>query len=111
MRFNGFRSIAEFESECRKCGQPTVRIPFVRGDEKFFVLISDLEHRTATSVAAWHLFTEDEEQNPLNGVINGWESNFLGKLAAQGYSPAVEVPERYRNWPKHPAFSRGEGGD
>lgn len=86
MEYHGFRSIREYERECRKHGLNTERIPFQRGGEQFFVLITS-PPKTATSVEAWALFTADETEQLLDGVINGVNANYLGKLAAHGYFP------------------------
>lgn len=83
--FNGFRSIGEYERECEKHGFVTEHVPFRRGDESFFVLITRLRQRTATSIETWHLFTADESRELLDGVINGVDANYLGKLAAHGF--------------------------
>lgn len=89
MRFKGFRSISEFESECEKHGQTTKRISFHRGDEKFFVLVTGLKHESPISVKVWHLFPADESKELMDGVINGHHANYLGKLAEHGFFPDV----------------------
>ncbi len=86
MEYHGFRSIPEYERECRKHDLSTERVPFQRSGEKFFVLITR-PPKTATSVEAWTLFTADETKQLLDGVINGVNANYLGKLAAHGYFP------------------------
>lgn len=96
MKFHGFRSIEEYERECIRCGMCTLRIPFIKDKERYFVLITDLIRPSPTSIATWHLFSADEQQEFMDGVINGHPANFLSKLAAHGYYPSVEVPERYR---------------
>ena len=40
MEYHGFRSIPEYERECRKHDLSTERVPFQRSGEKFFVLIT-----------------------------------------------------------------------
>lgn len=87
MEYHGFRSISEYERECRKHDLSTERVPFLRGKDKIFVLITR-PPKTATSVEAWTLFTADETAQLLDGVINGVNANYLGKLAAHGYFPA-----------------------
>mgnify|MGYP007070063828 CR=1 FL=1 len=39
MKFNGFRSVSEYETECARLGCHTERVPFHSGDERFFVLV------------------------------------------------------------------------
>ena len=87
MMFNGFRTIAEYESECSKHGFATERVPCQRGDEQFFVLITRPRQGTlSTCIHTWHLFTADESAELLDGVINGVDANYLGKLAAHGFT-------------------------
>ena len=98
MEFHGFRSIREYESECARVGFTTRRVPFHKGNEKFFVLITG-GPKTATSIDPWHLFTADETAEVLDGIISGGimdpakymrdglDVNYLGKLAANGYYP------------------------
>lgn len=87
MQFNGFRSISEYEDECRSHGFVTKRIPFSRGGENFFVLMTSLAHPSPTSVSAWSLFPVDESKEILSGVDNGLRVNYLGKLESQGFYP------------------------
>lgn len=104
MDFNGFRSIAEYEIECARLGYATRRVPFRKGSEKYFALITAPPgHPTGTSVQSWHLFTADETAEVLDGIIsgstmdpaeymrNGVDVNYFGKLAAHGYEP--EIPD------------------
>ena len=98
MEFHGFRSIREYESECARVGFTTRRVPFHKGNEKFFALITG-GPKTATSIETWHLFTADETAEVLDGIISGGmmdpakymrdglDVNYLGKLAANGYYP------------------------
>lgn len=88
MMFNGFRSISEYESECRRLGFLTERRSFRKGNEKFFVLVTGLAMKTSTSVESWHLFSIDEQSHLLDGIINGNNANYLGMLAEHGYFPA-----------------------
>lgn len=69
MEFNGFRSISEYESECRRLGYITQRIPFYRNGAEFFALLTSPPQQTATSCQSWHLFTADESTEILDGVI------------------------------------------
>ena len=99
MQLNGFRSIQEYESECARLGFTTRRLPFHKGAFSCFVLVtSPPGHPTSTSVDCWSLFSADETRQLLDGVINGHEANYLGKLAAHGYYPddpaaAAPVPQ------------------
>ena len=106
MDYHGFRSVKEYENECARVGFTTRRLPFRREDGgKFFALVTN-PPKTATSVEAWTLFTADETAVVLNGIINGVDANYLGKLAAHGYhldspeeitvpapAPALEIVE------------------
>lgn len=107
MEFRGFRSVREYERECARVGYATRRIPFHKGSEKYFALVtSPPGHPTGSSVEAWTLFTADETAEVLDGIIsggafmhaedneygrgymqNGVDVNYLGKLAAHGYYP------------------------
>lgn len=99
MSFNGFSSVSAYEAECRRLGFTTERIPYRRGDQECFLLITS-PPKTPTSVSAWHLFTADEKEI-LSGIIsggtmdpakylhNGVDVNYTGKLAAHGYYPAI----------------------
>ena len=104
MKYAGSSSTSVYESECARTGFPTRRVPFHKGDEKFFVLITTPPgHPTGTSCESWVLFTEDESTMLLEGVISGGvmdpakymrdglDINYLGKLAASGYYP--DFPE------------------
>jgi len=99
MKFHGFRSIAEYESECANIGFSTRRIPFHKGGRKYFVLITS-SPKTPDGVDTWCLFTADETSEVMNGIIsnggrmapkkhmrNGLDMDYLGKLAAHGYYP------------------------
>ena len=85
MKFKGFRSIAEYERECASHGFITCRIPFTRGNEKFFVLITALRHGSPAAIASWHLIREDESAELMDGVIDGNDENYLGMLAKHGF--------------------------
>ena len=54
-------------------------------------------------------FTTDETAQVLDGVINGHDANYLGKLAAHGYRPdsPQEAPTPAPSAPEYPV---GEGG-
>ena len=101
MEYHGFRSIKEYESECARVGFTTRRIPFRKGDAPYFALITTPPgHPTGASVESWTLFTADETAQVLDGVINGHDANYLGKLSAHGYlldgpqeAPAPAAPE------------------
>lgn len=100
MEYHGFRSIKEYESECARVGFSTRRIPFHKGSEKYFALVTTPPgHPTGTSIEGWTLFTADESAQVLDGIISGGmmdpanymrdglDVNYLGKLAAHGYFP------------------------
>ena len=87
MEYNGFRSISEYETECRKHGFTTKRIPFHCGEKECFVLMTSLEHPSPTSVRPWSLLSADERERILDGVDNGCHTNYLGKLASHGFYP------------------------
>lgn len=86
MEFNGFRSIAEYESECKRLGYVTERVPFSREGKEYFALITGLAAPSASAIKTWHLFPADESAELLDGVINGNDANYLGKLAAHGFT-------------------------
>ena len=69
MEFNGFRSISEYESECRRLGYTTQRIPFHRDGAEYFALVTGLAAQSSSSCQSWHLFTADESTEILDGVI------------------------------------------
>ena len=114
MDYHGFRSVKEYESECARVGFATRRIPFCKGNEKYFALITSPQ-KTATSIEAWTLFTADETAVVLDGIIsggmmdpakymrNGLDVNYLGKLAAHGYYP--DSPDEATNPAPAPAPS------
>ena len=116
MKFNGFRSVSEYETECARLGCHTERVPFHSGDERFFVLVTGAPMETATSVQTWHLFPEDESAELLRGIINnpnapadvnGVPINYLGTLAAHGYFPDEPGKEKkLRKWLMSPEFRR-----
>lgn len=98
MEYHGFRSVKEYERECVRIGFKTRRVPFCKGDEKYFALITTPPgHSTGTSVESWTLFNAGETEVVLEGVISGGtmdpaeymrggvDVNYLGKLAAHGY--------------------------
>lgn len=100
MEYHGFRSIREYENECARVGFTTQRVPFHKGDDPYFALITTPPgHPTGTSVESWTLFTADESARLLGGIISGstmdsakylrdgLDVNYLGKLAAHGYLP------------------------
>lgn len=98
MDYHGFRSLKEYESECARVGFSTRRVPFHKGNEKYFALVTSPQ-KTGTSIEAWTLFTADETAVVLDGIISGGtmdpakymrdglDVNYLGKLAAHGYYP------------------------
>ena len=86
MKFRGFGSISAYEAEARRVGFVTERIPCQKDGEQFFVLVTSLACPSPTSVSSWNLFSEDESQMLLDGVINGYDSNFIGKLTEHGFS-------------------------
>lgn len=106
MEFRGFHSVREYEKVCASVGENTCRIPFHKGDEKYFILVLSLKQHTDRDVDEWILFTADETEFVMNGIIsggkfmhaedneygrgymqNGVDVNYLGKLAAHGYYP------------------------
>ena len=124
MEYHGFRSIKEYENECARVGFTTRRIPFRKGDDPYFALITTPPgHPTGTSIESWTLFTADETAQVLDGVINGHDVNYLGKLSAHGYrpdgpqalggkaAPALSRAQRGpREAPAAPEYPVGEGG-
>lgn len=102
MTFNSFSSVSAYEAECRRIGFTTERIPYRRGDQDCFLLITS-PPKTPTSVSSWHLFTADESKELLSGIISGGnmdpqeymrggvDVNYTGKLAANGYFPADQT--------------------
>ncbi len=132
MEYQGFHSISEFERECARLGYKTRRVPFHKGDEKYFALIDSAPD---ASIEAWTLFTADETAIVLDGIIsggafmhagpmmihgrmepgyldeNGVDKNWLGKLAAHGYYP--DIPEEAAipaPAPAAPEYPAGAGG-
>ena len=104
MEYHGFRSVKEYESECARLGFTARRVPFRKGDDQFFALVTAPPgHPTGTSAEAWTLFSADETEIILDGVISGGmmdpakymrdgvDVNYLGNLAAHGYYP--EIPD------------------
>lgn len=88
MEYQGFRSISEYERECARLSYKTRRVPFHDDNGKFFALVTSCPgHPTGTSVEAWTLFDAAETAQVLDGVINGLDVNYLGKLASHGYYP------------------------
>ena len=84
MDYLGFCSVKEYENECARIGFTTRRILFHKGDVPYFALITTPPgHPTGTSVESWTLFTVDETAQVLDGVINGHDANYLGKLTAR----------------------------
>ena len=129
MEYHGFRSIKEYESECARVGFSTRRIPFHKGSEKYFALVTTPPgHPTGTSIEGWTLFTADESAQVLDGIISGGmmdpanymrdglDVNYLGKLAAHGYfpdeiaaksapAPALEIVEDGTDFPQFSLLS------
>ena len=88
MEYNGYRSIKEYESECARIGYTTRRVPFRKGYEKYFALITAPPgHPTGTSVQCWTLFTADEKAQVLQGITGSGTPD----LSAHGYYP--EIPD------------------
>ena len=52
MDYHGFRSVKEYEKECARVGFSTRRIPFHKGNEKYFALVTS-PPKTGTSIEAW----------------------------------------------------------
>ena len=110
MEYHGFRSIKEYESECARVGFITRRVPFCKDGEPYFALITTPPgHPTGTSVEAWTLFDAAETAQVLDGVINGLDANYLGKLAAHGYHPC-KLQDAPAPAPAEPEYPVGEGG-
>lgn len=98
MDYHGFRSVKEYENECARVGFSTRRVPFHKGNEKYFALVTSPQ-KTGAGIEAWALFTADETTVVLDGIISGGmmdptkymrdglDVNHLGKLAAHGYHP------------------------
>ena len=110
MEYHGFRSVKEYENECARVGFTTRRVPFHKDGKPYFALITTPPgHPTGTSVEAWTLFDAAETAQVLDGVINGLDVNYLGKLAAHGYRPdsPQEAPTPAPSAPEYPV---GEGG-
>lgn len=84
VEYHGYRSVREYERECARVGFQTRRVPFQKGGETYFVLITS-PPRSGSSIEAWALFTIDENLLIMEGVINGFEGNYLDKLADNGY--------------------------
>ena len=107
MEYHGFCSVKEYENECARVGFTTRRVPF-RDDSgnEFFALITS-PPKTATSVESWTLFTADETRAVLDGVINGHDANYLGKLAAHGYHPDGPQEAPAPAAPEYPADADG----
>lgn len=132
MEYQGFRSIGEYERECSRLGYATRRIPFHKGCEKYFALVtSPPGHPTGRSVECWTLFTADETAEVLDGIIsggifmhtdpmvingklepgymqNGVDVNYLGKLAAHGYFPDSPQPVPVSAAPEYPTAADGQ---
>lgn len=86
MEFNGYPSLREYENACAGAGFQTRRESFRKDGESYFALITTPPgHPTGTSVESWHLFTADETEHVLDGIIRG--EGYLPKLAAHGYFP------------------------
>jgi len=98
MEYHGFCSVKEYENECARVGFSARRVPFRKGNEKYFVLVTT-PLQTGASVEAWALFAADETAFVLDGIISGGmmdpakymrdglDVNYLGKLSAFGYYP------------------------
>ena len=108
MEYHGFRSVKEYENECARVGFTTRRVPFHKDGKPYFALITTPPgHPTGTSVEAWTLFDTAETAQVLDGVINGLDVNYLGKLAAHGYRP--DEPQDAPS-PAPREYPVGEGG-
>ena len=84
MKFNGFRSISEYEQECQRLGWKTRRVPCSREMERYFILIVTPPQGSGSAIEAWHLFDMAETREVLDGVINGVKENFLGNICGNG---------------------------
>lgn len=109
MEYHGFRSIKEYENECARVGFMTRRVPFHGNDGAAYFALVTAPPKTATSIEAWTLFTADEGRAVLDGIINGLDANYLGKLAAHGFYPdnPQDAPPPI---PAEPEYPVGEGG-
>lgn len=109
MEYHGFHSVKEYESESARVGFTTRRVPFHKGDEAYFALITTPPgHPTGTSVEGWTLFAADETAQVLDGVINGHDANYLGKLAAHGYYPDKTQEAPAPTAPEYPTTADGQ---
>ena len=121
MEYHGFRSIKEYENECARVGFTTRRVPFHKGNEKYFALVTTPPgHPTGTSTEGWTLFTADETAVVLDGIISGGtmdpskymrdglDVNYLGKLAAHGYLPDNPQEAPAPAAPEYPTTADGQ---
>lgn len=87
MRFQGFRSVSDYEHACSDHGFLTERIPFINKndvDQPLFLLVTKVSTPTLSSVAGWHLILSDESAEIMSGIINGSDEKRLEKA---GYIP------------------------
>ena len=90
--FNGFPTLADYERECARAGLATERRTFYKDGAPFTALITS----AAGGVPSWHLFSADESDELLSGIVpdaawmqrtGGTDRNFIGLLAQHGYFP------------------------
>ncbi len=109
MEYHGFRSVKEYESECARVGFTTRRVPFHKGSAPYFALITTPpRHPIGTSVESWTLFTGDGKAQVLDGVINGCDTNYFGKLSAHGYFPDNPQETPAPTAPEYPTAADGQ---
>ena len=87
MGFHGLASVGEYEAAARSHGLRTRRIPFHRGRESFFALVTESAKSRPGAVKIWTLMTADESREIMSGVIDGQYSSYIGKLTKAGYYP------------------------
>lgn len=95
MQFNGFSSIAAYESECARLGFITERQTYRKDGEDFLLLITRSTTPGSTSVDTWHLFTADETREVLSGIIRQNGPSAAVQLTQSGYfsdDPADAAP-------------------
>lgn len=97
MQYHGFPTLSAYEAECARLGFTTRREPFHKNGALYFALVtSPPGHPTGASIEGWALFSADETRQLLDGINNGLQENYPGKLAAHGFlpAPAETAPEQ-----------------
>ncbi len=75
MEFRGWHSVEQFEQECKKHGYKTWRVPFFKGNDKFFAVINRDPHPSPTSIDTFDFFTADGKQYLHDGIMRGDSDN------------------------------------